>query len=81
MVIIKAVNDIVTGISAIVSDLMTGTQDLSGVYKDSCRSIRLESKMNNRKEMNALLKSAGIKPEELNEFLKQTSNGGKVNQK
>ena len=70
MVIIKAINDIVTGISAIASDLMSGTQDLSGVYKDSCRSIRLESKMNNRKEMNALLKSAGIKPEELNEFLK-----------
>ena len=70
MVIIKAVNDIVSGISAIVSDLMVGTQDLSGVYKDSCRSIRLESKMNNRKEMNALLKSAGIKPEELNDFLK-----------
>ena len=70
MVIIKAVNDIVSGISAIVSDLMVGTQDLSGVYKDSCRFIRLESKMNNRKEMNALLKSAGIKPEELNEFLK-----------
>ena len=70
MVIIKAVNDIVSGISAIVSDLMAGTQDLSGVYKDSWRSIRLESKINNRKEMNALLKTAGIKPEELNEFLK-----------
>ena len=70
MVIIKAINDIVTGISAIASDLMSGTQDLSGVYKDSCRSICLESKMNNRKEMNALLKSAGIKPEELNDFLK-----------
>ena len=69
MVIIKAVNDIVTGISAIVSDLMTGTQDLSGVYKDSCRSIRLESKMANRKEMNDLLKAAGLKPEELNDFL------------
>jgi hypothetical protein len=70
MVIIKAVNDIVTGISAIVSDLMVGTQDLSGVYKDSCRSIRLESKMNNRTEMNNLLKAAGLKPEELNDFLK-----------
>ena len=70
MVIIKAVNDIVTGISAIVSDLMSGTQDLSGVYKDSCRSIRLESKMNNRSEMNSLLKAAGLKPEELNDFLK-----------
>ena len=70
MVIIKAVNDIVTGISAIVSDLMVGTQDLSGVYKDSCRSIRLESKMNNRSEMNNLLKAAGLKPEELNDFLK-----------
>ena len=69
MVIIKAVNDIVTGISAIVSDLMLGTQDLSGVYKDSCRSIRLESKMANRKEMNDLLKAAGLKPEELNDFL------------
>jgi hypothetical protein len=70
MVIIKAVNDIVTGISAIISDLMVGTQDLSGVYKDSCRSIRLESKMNNRSEMNNLLKAAGLKPEELNDFLK-----------
>ena len=70
MVIIKAVNDIVSGISAIVSDLMSGTQDLRGVYKDSCRSIRLESKMNNRKEMNSLLKTAGIKPEELDDFLK-----------
>ena len=69
MVIIKAVNDIVTGLSAIVSDLMLGTQDLSGVYKDSCRSIRLESKMANRKEMNDLLKAAGLKPEELNDFL------------
>ena len=70
MVIIKAVNDIVTGISAIVSDLMLGTQDLSGVYKDSCRSIRLESKISNRSEMNDLLKAAGLKPEELNDFLK-----------
>ena len=69
MVIIKAVNDIVTGLSAIVSDLMLGTQDLSGVYKDSCRSIRLESKMANRKEMNDLLKAAGLKPEELADFL------------
>ena len=70
MVIIKAVNDIVTGISAIVSDLMLGTQDLSGVYKDSCRSIRLESKISNRSEMNDLLKAAGLKPEELTDFLK-----------
>ena len=70
MVIIKAVNDIVTGLSAIVSDLMLGTQDLSGVYKDSCRSIRLESKISNRSEMNDLLKAAGLKPEELNDFLK-----------
>ena len=69
MVIIKAVNDIVTGLSAIVSDLMLGTQDLSGVYKDSCRSIRLESKISNRSEMNDLLKAAGLKPEELNDFL------------
>ena len=70
MVIIKAVNDIVSGISAIVSDLMAGTQDLSGVYKDSCRSIRLESKMANVKEMDSLLKTAGIKLEDLNEYLK-----------
>lgn len=69
MVIIKAVNDIVTGISAIISDLMSGTQDLSGVYKDSCRSIRLESKMANVKEMNSLLKTAGIKAEDLDKFL------------
>ena len=69
MVIIKAINDIVSGISAIVSDLMVGTQDLSGVYKDACRSIRLESKMNNRKEMNTLLKAANIKPEELDKYL------------
>ena len=69
MVIIKAINDIVSGISAIVSDLMAGTQDLSGVYKDACRSIRLESKMNNRKEMNTLLKAANIKPEELDKYL------------
>ena len=69
MVIIKAINDIVSGISAIVSDLMSGTQDLSGVYKDACRSIRLESKMNNRKEMNTLLKAANIKPEELDKYL------------
>ena len=69
MVIIKAINDIVSGISAIVSDLMAGTQDLSGVYKDACRSIRLESKMNNRKEMDTLLKAANIKPEELDKYL------------
>ena len=69
MVIIKAVNDIVYGISAIVSYLMAGTQDLSGVYKDSCRSIRLESKMNNRKEMDALLKTANIKVEDLDKYL------------
>ena len=69
MVIIKAINDIVSGISAIVSDLMAGTQDLSGVYKDACRSIRLESKMNNRKEMDTLLKSAGIKAEDLDKYL------------
>ena len=69
MVIIKAINDIVSGISAIVSDLMAGTQDLSGVYKDSCRSIRLESKMNNRKEMDALLKTANIKAEDLDKYL------------
>ena len=69
MVIIKAINDIVSCISAIVSDLMVGTQDLSGVYKDACRSIRLESKMNNRKEMNTLLKAANIKPEELDKYL------------
>ena len=69
MVIIKAINDIVSGISAIVSDLMAGTQDLSGVYKDACRSIRLESKMNNRKEMNSLLKAAGIKAEDLDKYL------------
>jgi hypothetical protein len=69
MVIIKAVNDVVAGISAIISDLMAGTQDLSGVYKDSCRSIRLESKMANRKEMESLLKTAGIKAEELNNYL------------
>lgn len=71
MVIIKAVNDVVAGISAIISDLMAGTQDLSGVYKDSCRSIRLESKMANRKEMESLLKTAGIKAEELNNYLNQ----------
>jgi hypothetical protein len=70
MVIIKAVNDVVAGISAIISDLMAGTQDLSGVYKDSCRSIRLESKMANRKEMESLLKTAGIKLEDLNDYLK-----------
>ena len=69
MVIIKAVNDIVTGVSAIVSDLMSGTQDLSGVYKDSCRSIRLESKMANVKEMDSLLKAAGIKAEDLDKYL------------
>ena len=69
MVIIKAINDIVSGISAIVSDLMAGTQDLSGVYKDACRSIRLESKMNNRKEMNGLLKAANIKAEDLDKYL------------
>ena len=69
MVIIKAVNDIVTGISAIVSDLMSGTQDLSGVYKDSCRSIRLESKMANVKEMDSLLKAADIKAEDLDKYL------------
>ena len=69
MVIIKAINDIVTGISAIASDLMSGTQDLSGVYKDSCRSSRLESKMANVKEMNSLLKTAGIKAEDLDKFL------------
>ena len=70
MVIIKAINDVVAGISAIISDLMAGTQDLSGVYKDSCRSIRLESKMANRKEMESLLKTAGIKLEDLNDYLK-----------
>jgi hypothetical protein len=70
MVIIKAINDVVAGISAIISDLMAGTQDLSGVYKDSCRSIRLESKMANRKEMDSLLKTAGIKLEDLNDYLK-----------
>ena len=48
---------------------MSGTQDLSGVYKDACRSIRLESKMNNRKEMDTLLKSAGIKAEDLDKYL------------
>ena len=69
MVIIKAINDIVSGISAIVSDLMAGTQDLTGVYKDSCRSIRLESKMNNRKEMDTLLKAANIKAEDLDKYL------------
>ena len=69
MVIIKAINDIVSGISAIVSDHMAGTQDLSGVYKDACRSIWLESKMNNRKEMDGLLKSAGIKAEDLDKYL------------
>tara|TARA_R100001594_G_C3861547_1_gene221085 strand:- start:181 stop:393 length:213 start_codon:yes stop_codon:yes gene_type:complete len=69
MVIIKAINDIVSGISAIVSDLMVGTQDLSGVYKDACRSIRLESKMNNRKEMDTLLKAANIKAEDLDKYL------------
>tara|TARA_Y100000310_G_scaffold287891_1_gene313088 strand:+ start:132 stop:344 length:213 start_codon:yes stop_codon:yes gene_type:complete len=69
MVIIKAINDIVSGISAIVSDLMLGTQDLSGVYKDACRSIRLESKMNNRKEMDTLLKAANIKAEDLDKYL------------
>ena len=69
MVIIKAINDIVSGISAIVSDLMVGTQDLSGVYKDACRSIRLESKMNNRKEMDTLLKAANIKSEDLDKYL------------
>jgi|TARA_R100000687_G_scaffold76001_1_gene67765 hypothetical protein len=69
MVIIKAINDIVSGISAIVSDLMAGTQDLSGVYKDACRSIRLESKMNNRKEMDTLLKAANIKAEDLDKYL------------
>ena len=69
MVIIKAINDIVSGISAIVSDLMAGTQDLSGVYKDACRSIRLESKMNNRKEMDTLLKAANIKVEDLDKYL------------
>ena len=69
MVIIKAVNDVVAGISAIISDLMAGTQDLSGVYKDSCRSIRLESKMANRKEMESLLKTAGIKAEDLDKYL------------
>ena len=69
MVIIKAINDIVSGISAIVSDLIAGTQDLSGVYKDACRSIRLESKMNNRKEMDTLLKAANIKAEDLDKYL------------
>ena len=69
MVIIKAINDIVSGISAIVSDVMAGTQDVSGVYQDACRSIRLESKMNNRKEMDGLLKSAGIKAEDLDKYL------------
>ena len=69
MVIIKAINDIVSGISAIVSDLMVGTQDLSGVYKDACRSIRLESKMNNRKEMDTLLKAANVKAEDLDKYL------------
>ena len=69
MIIIKAINDIVSGISAIVSDLMAGTQDLSGVYKDACRSIRLESKMNNRKEMDTLLKAANIKAEDLDKYL------------
>ena len=69
MVIIKAINDIVSGISAIVSDLMVGTQDLSVVYKDACRSIRLESKMNNRKEMDTLLKAANIKAEDLDKYL------------
>ena len=69
MVIIKEINDIVSGISAIVSDLMVGTQDLSGVYKDACRSIRLESKMNNRKEMDTLLKAANIKAEDLDKYL------------
>ena len=69
MVIIKAINDVVSGISAIVSDLMVGTQDLSGVYKDACRSIRLESKMNNRKEMDTLLKAANIKAEDLDKYL------------
>ena len=69
MVIIKAINDIVSGISAIVSDLMVGTQDLSGVYKDACRSIRLESKMNNRKEMDTLLKAANIKAEDVDKYL------------
>ena len=69
MVIIKAINDIVSGISATVSDLMAGTQDLSGVYKDACRSIRLESKMNNRKEMDTLLKAANIKAEDLDKYL------------
>ena len=69
MVIIKAINDIVSGISANVSDLMVGTQDLSGVYKDACRSIRLESKMNNRKEMDTLLKAANIKAEDLDKYL------------
>ena len=34
------------------------------------RSYYLESEMNNSKEMNSLLKAAGIKPEELDEFLK-----------
>ena len=57
-------------ITVVIGTLLDRWNKSGKEKKDSCRSIRLESKMANVKEMDSLLKTAGIKLEDLNDYLK-----------